>query len=323
MQDMKKITVMADKGEAKKVNVIVENLLHYTHSLKDTVKYEIYVSDDELDATLEKLQKAVDLRKKSNIIEVSSPEFVISSSLQRAETRSSTAEISPVEKLISSTLKYTKLDPLYLLLTSIAGIIALAGLFLNNIAVIIGAMLLSPMLGPIYAFAINIALGHLRDGIKGVANLALYLSVVILLSYLLTLALSHFFHLSPTSEILLRLTSTPVYLLIAIFLGFAAVLALSKGIPESIAGIAIAAALLPPAVVSGIMLHLDASSSLAPLLLTAENVLGLMAGALLAFPILRIGPRRYYEREKARRYMMRVAAVLSTLLLAILLLTFL
>ncbi len=321
---MKKITVIADTDEAHKIAEALKDLIYYQHPVsKGTVKYEIFVPTEKLDEVLKNIQASIDLRKKENLIAVSSPDFVISSSLQRAEKRAKTAEKSPVEKLISSTLKYTKLDPLYLLLTSIAGVIALVGLFLNNIAVIIGAMLLSPLLGPIYAFAINIAVGRPRDGLKSIGNLALYLSVVIILSYILTLTLSKFLPLSLTPEILLRLTNSPVYLLIAILLGFAAVLALSKGVPESIGGIAIAAALLPPAVVAGIMLNLNPSNFFAPFLLTIENVLGLMTGALMAFPLLKIGPRRYYEKEMARKFMLRVALVLATLLLVTVLLGFL
>lgn len=321
---MKKITVIVDKDESSKIESVTEELIHYAHSIGGGhVKYEIYVLEDKVDELLKEIQNSIDLRKKENIIAVSSPDFVISSSLQRAEKKAKMAEKSPVEELISSTIKYTKLDPLYLLLTSIAGVIALIGLFLNNIAVIIGAMLLSPLLGPIYAFAINIAVGRPRDGFKSIGNLILYLSTVILISYILTLFLSQFIALPITPEILLRLINSPVYLFIALLLGFAAVLALSKGVPESIGGIAIAAALLPPAVVAGIMLYMDATQFLAPFLLTLENVVGLMTGALLAFPVLKIGPRRYYEKEKARKFMLRVTVVLASLLVLLILLSFL
>lgn len=100
----------------------------------------------------------------------------------------------------------------------------------------------------------------------------------------------------------------------AILLGFATMCALSKDISESIAGVAIAAALLPPAVVSGISLVLYPEEFITPLVLTLENVLGLMAGSLAATSILHIRPRRIHRKAVARRLIFRTASVLAVLL---------
>ncbi|MCD6370065.1 MAG: TIGR00341 family protein [Thermoplasmata archaeon] len=312
---MKKITIIVNENEAAKVEEAIKDNLYFSTYFGTLKKYELYVVEENLDELMREIQGSIDLRKKENVIAVSSLDFVVSSHLQRKEKKLISKEKSPVEELITSSLKYTKFDPHYFLLTSIAGIIALTGLFMNNIAVIIGAMLLSPLLGPIYTFALNIAVGRARDGLKSIGNLLLYISMVILLSYFITLLLSNFIPLSITQEILLRLDKNPIYLLIAFLLGFASVLSFSKGISESIAGIAIAAALLPPAAVTGISLALSPEIYLRPLILTLENVLGLMAGALFAFPVLKIGPRKYYEKEKAGKFMIRVALVISLLFL--------
>ncbi len=57
-----------------------------------------------------------------------------------------------------------------------------------------------------------------------------------------------------TPEILLRTEVSPVYELLAVLLGFASILSLSRGILESLAGVAVSASLLPPAVATGILL---------------------------------------------------------------------
>ena len=49
------------------------------------------------------------------------------------------------------------LDFQLIILTLLAGIVALFGLFLNNVAVIIGAMVISPLLEPIYAGTVFLA----------------------------------------------------------------------------------------------------------------------------------------------------------------------
>ncbi|HEC94871.1 MAG TPA: TIGR00341 family protein [Thermoplasmatales archaeon] len=226
-------------------------------------------------------------------------------------------EKTPVEKLIDSTRVYLKLDFSKIGLTSIAGIIALIGLFMNNVAIIIGAMLLSPLLGPIYAFAINTAVGDGRDAFKSISNLLIMLFVVVALSFLFTQTITPFFNLTVTNEILSRMDANIIYIIMALLLGFASILALSKGISESIAGVAIAAAILPPTVVTGISLSLFPTQTLTPLVLTVDNLLGLMAGSLIATLVLNIGPRRYYEKTVAKKFIMRISLVIMILLVVL------
>ena len=56
-----------------------------------------------------------------------------------------------LEELLELGLRTDFLDFQLIVLTLLAGIVALFGLFLNNVAVIIGAMVISPLLEPIYA----------------------------------------------------------------------------------------------------------------------------------------------------------------------------
>jgi uncharacterized hydrophobic protein (TIGR00341 family) len=252
---------------------------------------------------------------KETMIEVLTPDFVISSVLKRAEKKAEKEkEKTPVEKLIDSIRPQKSLDIGKIALTSIAGIIALTGLFLNNVAIIIGAMLLSPLLGPIYAFAINTALGRGKDAFKSIGNLSIMILIVIVISYLATLFIDPFIELQKTSEISSRIDTGLIYVIMAILLGFASIFALSKGISEVIAGVAIAAALLPPAVVVGIAFALYPQDAIDAIILTLENVLGLMAGSLSAVIILGIGPRKYYEKTVARKFIVRTTLFIIILL---------
>jgi uncharacterized hydrophobic protein (TIGR00341 family) len=311
---VKRITVFAKRQDSEKIADVVEELVHYREFVEDAVKFVIYVPDSMVDSIVDKLRNSVDLRFKESSIAVDSPDFVISSALKRADRKVKKDAKPPVEELISSANKYSVVEPMFILLTTIAGLIALTGLFLNNVAVIIGAMLLSPLLGPIYSFAINIAVGRVENAGKSVVMLFISLGAVMIISYFITMLLAHFMLLYLTPEIILRLDNNPIYLLMAFLLGFAAVLALSRGISESIAGIAIAAALLPPATVVGIAAFMAPEQAIKPLLLTINNVVGLMAGTLFALPVLRIGPRYYYEKSKARRFLIRLAVVFSMLI---------
>ena len=312
---MKKVIVTARKEDLKKIESVLENRLYVMEKEGPLIKINIYIPDEGLDDLINKFQEVLDFRLKETMIEVFTPDFVISSVLKRAEKKAEKErEKTPVEKLIDSIRPQRSLDIGKIALTSIAGIIALTGLFLNNVAIIIGAMLLSPLLGPIYAFAINTALGRGKDAFKSIGNLSIMILIVIVISYLATLFIDPFIELRKTSEIRSRIDTGLIYVIMAILLGFASIFALSKGISEVIAGVAIAAALLPPAVVVGIAFALYPQDAIDAIILTLENVLGLMAGSLSAVIILGIGPRKYYEKTVARKFIVRTTLFIIILL---------
>ncbi|MEX2720684.1 MAG: TIGR00341 family protein [Candidatus Wukongarchaeota archaeon] len=312
---MKKVIVTARKEDLKKIEPVLENILYVMEKEGPLIKINIYIPDEGLDDLINKFQEVLDFRLKETMIEVFTPDFVISSVLKRAEKKAEKErEKTPVEKLIDSIRPQRSLDIGKIALTSIAGIIALTGLFLNNVAIIIGAMLLSPLLGPIYAFAINTALGRGKDAFKSIGNLSIMILIVIVISYLATLFIDPFIELRKTSEIRSRIDTGLIYVIMAILLGFASIFALSKGISEVIAGVAIAAALLPPAVVVGIAFALYPQDAIDAIILTLENVLGLMAGSLSAVIILGIGPRKYYEKTVARKFIVRTTLFIIILL---------
>ena len=314
---MKKIVVRVREEDLQEISKLAEEIPHPFYIDKEGRFLAIYVPDSEIDPLLEKLISAIDLRYKENIIEVSSPDFVISSSLKRMEKRGEGDQKTPVEELISSTKQYSSLDFSKVALTSIAGLIALTGLFMNNSAIVIGAMLLSPLLGPIYSFAINIAVGRPEDSLKSAGILVILLSSALTLSFISTLMAGSLSEIPVTEEISSRAEMSLIYIPMAILLGFASVLALTKGIPEGLAGVAIAAALLPPVVVAGILLVVSPSRAIVPAMVTLQNVMGMMAGSLMAVIMLDVGPRKYYEKAVARKYIRRALFALSLLLILI------
>jgi uncharacterized hydrophobic protein (TIGR00271 family) len=127
--------------------------------------------------------------------------------------------------------------------------IASLGLNVNSTAVIIGAMLISPLMGPIIGMGISVGISDLALLKQSLKNYA----VATLIS---VLTATVYFFISPLSEAqseLLARTSPTLYdVLIAFFGGAAGVLALtnkSKG--QVIPGVAIATALMPPLCTAG------------------------------------------------------------------------
>jgi uncharacterized hydrophobic protein (TIGR00341 family) len=316
---MKKIVVHVRKDGHDKVEEALKDV-HYTELLlQDVYEFTIFTPDEYLDDLIEKIQNALDLRYNENMIEVYAPEFVISSRLKRAvKSIEKKEEKTPVEKLLDSIRPYGELDLEKLALTSIAGLIALSGLLLNNPVIIIGAMLLSPIIGPIYGFSIYVALGMVRESLRCLGVLAALLLSVFALSAVATFLINLVIPLTLTTEIASRVVVNPIYTLMAVLLGFAAVLAFNRGTSEAIAGVAIAAAIIPPMAVMGIVLVIQPPSLIAAALLVVGQVVGLVVGALLAVAMLKVRPRSSRDQAIAQRYLKRSVALI-VLLFALLL----
>ncbi len=140
------------------------------------------------------------------------------------------------------------LGPRYAFMTVMSAGIAMLGLLQNSAAVIIGAMLISPLMGPIIELGMGLAtfdLRTIRDALKTLA-------IGVLLSLLVAAGIVYFSPLQDaTSEILARTEPTFFDLLIAIFSGLAGAYATVSRKGEMIVGVAIATALMPPLAVVG------------------------------------------------------------------------
>ena len=150
-------------------------------------------------------------------------------------------------------------DPSYWLQILFSSGIATLGLVLNSPAVIIGAMLISPLMGPILANGLALASGDLILGTRALVNVALSCLVATTFSFVLV-ALLPFKEI--TSEILARTEPNTLDLVIALFSGAIGAVAIcreAKGVATSIPGVAIAVALMPPLSVAGYGLGLAAT----------------------------------------------------------------
>lgn len=129
--------------------------------------------------------------------------------------------------------------------------IATLGLVLNSPAVIIGAMLISPLMGSILANGLALATGDVTLALRAIMNLILSCGLAIAFAVLLALMLPF---KEMTSEILARTQPNLLDLLIALFSGAVGAVAICKepkGIATSIPGVSIAVALMPPLCVVG------------------------------------------------------------------------
>ena len=163
--------------------------------------------------------------------------------------------------------------------------IATFGLVESSPAVIIGAMLISPLMGPIMATGLSLAIGDLYLGIKAVLNLVFSITVSIAFSAFLVWLLP--FH-SATSEILARTNPNLLDLGIALLSGLAGSVVVSRGSGDGVTalpGVAIAVALMPPLCTMGFGfgagMNLEIVGGAGLLFLT--NLVAIVASAFFVF----------------------------------------
>jgi uncharacterized hydrophobic protein (TIGR00341 family) len=332
---MKKVVIYTTSQLLPSIRPFLASTLHYTteqpklEGSDDTIgriMITAYMPDSVLEGFVSRMRSFADEVDKYLVVEVASPDFLISpvfEELKEKLGRVKTRENPPIERLVESTEPHTILDLDKVILAAIAGVVALTGLFLNNVGVIIGAMLVSPLLGPIYALAINTAAGNVSKVGKCVKVLVVLVAMIIFFSALTTLVLSSFMALPVTPEIQSRMNVSPAYIVLAALLGFATIIAISRGIPEGVAGVAVAAALLPPAVVVGIAAVVARAGFLEALILTLQNVFGLALGSILAVTTLHTHPRDSYGDWRAKKFLRRIALILIVIFIILLMISFL
>jgi uncharacterized hydrophobic protein (TIGR00271 family) len=198
-------------------------------------------------------------------------------------------------------------------LIATASLIASLGLVANSPAVIIGAMLVSPLMSPIFGLALGMIRGdaHLlgkavRAEISGMA---------------LAVAFGALFGLLPvmteiTPEMLARTEPTLLDLLVAVFAGFAGTLAMvDDRISPALPGVAIATAIVPPLVTCGLCLsHGAHAAASGALLLFFANFVAILLVSSVAFTVAGLA-RRYDAQGKPLRLAGNLAVTILGFLL--------
>ncbi|WP_029408654.1 TIGR00341 family protein [Thiomicrorhabdus sp. Milos-T2] len=188
-----------------------------------------------------------------------------------------------------------QLSESYLVLMVLSTLLATVGLFANSAPVIIGAMILAPLMAPIISFS----MGMLRQNIELLILSSKTLLIGIFLALTFGTLLSLFTPLNAiNSEIGARLSPTLLDLGVAIISGIAAAYANARSeVAKSLAGVAIAVALVPPLAVSGIGIGwLDWHVFWGAFLLFMTNLFGIVLAASATFLVMGFSPFRVAKK---------------------------
>jgi len=211
---------------------------------------------------------------------------------------------------VSDTLGVTRI---FLSLTILSTIVAAVGLLRDDVAVIIGAMVIAPLLGPNVAMSLATTLGDttlLRRALK--TNL-----VGVLSAFVFAVLIGAIFGVDPKVPAIAGRTTLRIGdLLLALSAGAAGTLAFTSGIAGAVIGVMVAVALVPPLVVSGMLLGAgDVHLALGAFLLASANVICINIAGVITFFLQGVRPRSWWEAEHAKSSTIK-AMVLWAILLA-------
>lgn len=211
----------------------------------------------------------------------------------------------------------TKVTLYYYIMVILACTIATYGLLLNSTAVIIGAMLISPLMGPIIGGALAVSEGNNNLLKTAISSEVLGALVAIIFSIFLTLIIPE---KVITDEILSRTKPTLLDLIIALASGAAGTYAICYR-PNSaiLPGVAISTALMPPLCVVGIGIsYKDYSVASGALLLFLANIIAINFSSILIFNIF--GFKKFYNEGKSQKGLFNIKFLSGNIIYSIALL---
>lgn len=180
---------------------------------------------------------------------------------------------------------------------AVAIIIASVGLNVNSIPVIIGAMLISPLMGPIFGLGLGLGINDINLMKQAGKNLLVMVSISVAVSfiYFLITPLS----LSNPTELLARTRPTIFDVMIALFGGFAGIFEQCRKEKGTVfSGVAIATALMPPLCTAGYGLATgNLTSFLGALYLFCINCLFITMATYLLVKYFRFKKTEYVDER--------------------------
>jgi uncharacterized hydrophobic protein (TIGR00271 family) len=189
--------------------------------------------------------------------------------------------VDAIERLISQGTFHSG----YYLLLLLATLIVTPGLLLDNVAVIIGGMILAPLLIPLLSISLSLVSGNTAGFVRSMKILIISIVLTIATSAILTMILAE---AGLVVNWIPDRINTGVYIFIAFCSGVAAAFAwVKENLSSSVAGVAVAVSLLPPLCAVGVGLALWQ-----PLLmqnsavLFLANLVGICMAGFLVFWIL-------------------------------------
>lgn len=203
------------------------------------------------------------------------------------------------EELYSDISENAETSGFFIFLVLLSTLVASIGILKNNVAVLIGAMMIAPLIGPNVSLAFSTTLGDKVLFMKSLKANFVGFAVAFVISIILGVALDID---TQISEISSRTKVGIEDIVIALASGSAGALSFTMGLPSTIIGVMVAVALLPPTVSFGLFAGSgNYPLALGALLLLFVNVICINLSGVLTFLIQGVRPLTWWESDKAKK----------------------
>lgn len=216
------------------------------------------------------------------------------------------------EELYNTLTESLGINRVFVSMVVLSSIVAALGLVRDDVAVLIGAMVIAPLLGPNIAVSLAVTLGDIgllrRAAMTGATGTAATLAIAF--------ALGTFLSVDPeTPSIANRIHVHLSHFALALAAGSAGAMAFTRGLAGPVIGVMAAVALAPPLVAAGLLWgsgHREPAVGAA--LLTLVNILSIQSAGAVTFLLQGVQPRTWWEEQRARKTT-KIALVLMALML--------
>ncbi|WP_226038220.1 TIGR00341 family protein [Aquibacillus saliphilus] len=223
--------------------------------------------------------------------------------------------------VVHSSSQITRSFSWFLVLSSI---VATAGIIKNSPAIVIGAMVIAPLIGPYTSAAFASVLGDYKLMRQSVLTSFYGLFVPLAIAALFGIFFKLPIH---SNEFLARTNIEIIDIAVALAAGAAGAISFVKRMAEALVGVMVSVALLPPTIVLGMMVGSgDWSEALTPFLLLLVNISSIILSAILVFWFSGIKPVNWQKIQVAntsRRFaLLFVSLIIAILSIVILFISF-
>lgn len=213
------------------------------------------------------------------------------------EDESIAAERISREELYENVLSVSKPTKIYFIMVILSSFVASIGVLNNNVAVIIGAMVIAPLLGPNMGLSLATVLRDIELARVALKSIIAGIGIAIVISFIIGILVNF----DPSIPAIALRTDVAIgTILLAFASGIAGSLAFTSDVSSALIGVMVAVALLPPLAVFGLLLGSgDYYLATGAFLLFLVNLVCINLSGVLTFYVQRIKPLHTWEAFKA------------------------
>ena len=249
------------------------------------------------------------------VVDILDTKISLPGDVRRDETdeRIQREAVLAVEEIYVNVQRQASLSFDFIAFCILAALMAGVGLIQNNVTIIVASMLLSPLMGPMLGVALGYVIGDRSLFLKGTRNELIALALSFAVGAAMAAMMPFLYTGTPSlvqlvesqwsadpvvlTEITRRGGFSPLDVGVAVFSGAAVAVSVTRGDMSSLVGVAISAALMPPAVNVGMMLALGVLAGspicieigIGSLMLLVMNIVVIDIAAIVMFRIKKLG----------------------------------